>query len=179
MQNGIKGIIFREWIGNATAMSLVGDFNDWDATAHPAHQLEHDVYEVWLPDKGEERAIPHLSKVKVLLTLKDGKQVYRVPTHIHYAIPDPINPSSYVGVYWDFETHDYEYTIPTRQSPLLLNHSGLRCKIHSFHHMQHLRVSHWNVWRRAYRIHLHLLSPLRPPTYCSWRLQLRGHKDRV
>lgn len=126
MQDGTKGTVFREWIGKATAMSLVGDFNDWDANSHPAHRLEHDVFEVWLPDKGDEQAIPHLSKVKVLLTLREGTRVYRVPSHIHYAIPDPINTSSYVGVYWDFENHDYAYAMPTRQSPLLLDHSGLR-----------------------------------------------------
>ena len=46
MQDGTKGTVFREWIGKATAMSLVGDFNDWDANSHPAHRLEHDVFEV-------------------------------------------------------------------------------------------------------------------------------------
>ena len=39
----------------------------------------------------------HLSKVKVLLLHKDEdgevKKLFRVPSHIHYAIPDPLSCS--------------------------------------------------------------------------------------
>ena len=125
-KDGVHGIVFREWAENATALSLVGDFNNWNKEANPAVPLSNRVFEVWLPDQEGKSRIPHLSKGKVLLQCQDGTQVYRVPSHIHCAVPDPISKDTYVGVYWDFEKHDYDYKVKTRQSPLILNRTGLR-----------------------------------------------------
>lgn len=85
--------------------------------------------------------IYHLSKVKVVIT-KNGaegeepKKLFRVPSHIHYAVPDPLSNSildslfpdekSYVGMYWDYTLHDHTFQITTRQSPRILDRTGLR-----------------------------------------------------
>lgn len=37
-----------------------------------------------------------------------------------------IDKKSYVGVYWDFSVHCHPFTVPFRQSPQLLDRSGLR-----------------------------------------------------
>ena len=36
------------------AASLVGDFNDWDARAHPCGQAEDGVFEVFVPDAPDQ-----------------------------------------------------------------------------------------------------------------------------
>lgn len=87
-------------------MYLVGDFNNWDTNATPCTKRRDGVFEVFLPDQHGEysyyrsiqirHTIPHLSKIKVRMTASDKDtgcehSFYRVPTHIHYAVPDPLS----------------------------------------------------------------------------------------
>lgn len=53
-QDGAAGIRFAVWAPHARAVSVVGDFNGWDATAHPMQRSEET--EIWLcfiPELGE------------------------------------------------------------------------------------------------------------------------------
>jgi len=54
---GASGVHFAVWAPNASLVSLVGDFNDWDAARHPM-RLRQDIgiWEIFLPDIGEGRA---------------------------------------------------------------------------------------------------------------------------
>jgi 1,4-alpha-glucan branching enzyme len=36
--DGVRGVTFAVWAPNADGVSIVGDFNGWDATAHPMHR---------------------------------------------------------------------------------------------------------------------------------------------
>jgi hypothetical protein len=47
---GVEGIWLREWLPDAREVSLVGDFNGWDAAATPLARGEHGVWSVFLPD---------------------------------------------------------------------------------------------------------------------------------
>ena len=54
---GAEGVHFAVWAPNARNVSLVGDFNDWDAARHPMRRrLDIGVWEIFLPDIGEYRA---------------------------------------------------------------------------------------------------------------------------
>ena len=53
-QNGIKGILFREWAPNADSLSLVGDFNNWDTSMNPCKKNDDNIFEIFLPDIGNE-----------------------------------------------------------------------------------------------------------------------------
>ncbi|WP_296678667.1 1,4-alpha-glucan branching protein GlgB [Novosphingobium sp.] len=54
---GADGVHFAVWAPNARLVSLVGDFNDWDAARHPMRQRKDTgVWEVFIPDIGEGRA---------------------------------------------------------------------------------------------------------------------------
>ena len=80
LKDGVHGLVFREWAENATALSLVGDFNNWSNEANPAVPMTNHVFEVWLPDKDGKCCIPHLSKVKVLHSSSiEGKSAAEVP----------------------------------------------------------------------------------------------------
>lgn len=48
-ENGKKGVFFRVYAKNAFAVSLVGDFNDWDETKNPMERITDDgIYEVFV-----------------------------------------------------------------------------------------------------------------------------------
>ncbi|KAL7928701.1 hypothetical protein V8C35DRAFT_325739 [Trichoderma chlorosporum] len=59
-----NNIIYREWAPNAEQAYLVGDFNGWNYTSHPMQKNAFGVFEIIVPPKGSEKAIPHNSKLK-------------------------------------------------------------------------------------------------------------------
>jgi 1,4-alpha-glucan branching enzyme len=51
--DGVRGVTFAVWAPNATGVSVVGDFNDWDATAHAMHQrIPSGIWELFIPGLG-------------------------------------------------------------------------------------------------------------------------------
>ncbi|KAL6852231.1 hypothetical protein J3F83DRAFT_764845 [Trichoderma novae-zelandiae] len=59
-----NNVIYREWAPNAEEAYLVGDFNGWNYTSHPMKKNAYGVFEIVVPAKGNQKAIPHNSKVK-------------------------------------------------------------------------------------------------------------------
>lgn len=54
---GAAGVHFAVWAPNASLVSLVGDFNDWDHRRHPMRSRgDTGIWEVFLPDIGSGRA---------------------------------------------------------------------------------------------------------------------------
>ncbi|MDB5724025.1 MAG: glgB [Novosphingobium sp.] len=54
---GVAGVHFAVWAPNARLVSLVGDFNDWDARRHPMRQRSDiGVWEIFIPDIAAGRA---------------------------------------------------------------------------------------------------------------------------
>ena len=49
--DGEEGVYFAVWAPNAAAVSIVGDFNEWDENATPMERLEPlGIYEIFLPE---------------------------------------------------------------------------------------------------------------------------------
>ena len=68
---GRGGTWYREWAPAASAASLVGDFNHWDARAHPCERAEDGVFEVFVPDAPDgSPGLPCGSRYKVRLKLR-------------------------------------------------------------------------------------------------------------
>ncbi|SMD33736.1 1,4-alpha-glucan branching enzyme [Reichenbachiella faecimaris] len=82
-----KGWWYREWAPAADALSLIGDFNGWNAERHPLTQDENGVWGIFVPD-GSEYPMSSLSLVKVKIQngLADRD---RLPAYIQCAIQDP------------------------------------------------------------------------------------------
>ncbi|KAL7948175.1 hypothetical protein V8C42DRAFT_351467 [Trichoderma barbatum] len=59
-----NNVTYREWAPNAEQAYLVGDFNGWNYTSHPMKKNTFGVFEILVPAKGSEKAIPHNSKIK-------------------------------------------------------------------------------------------------------------------
>lgn len=78
------GWVFREWAPNATAIFLIGDFNNWQR--HPQYQLkklQNGIWEVRLPDY----AIAHSQLYKLLIEW-DGGSGERIPAWARRVVQD-------------------------------------------------------------------------------------------
>ncbi|MDR1290930.1 MAG: 1,4-alpha-glucan branching protein GlgB [Planctomycetaceae bacterium] len=52
--NGIKGVNFAVWAPNASSVSVIGDFNNWNRTANPMHKhIPSGFWEVFIPNIAE------------------------------------------------------------------------------------------------------------------------------
>jgi 1,4-alpha-glucan branching enzyme len=52
--DGVQGVNFAVWAPNATAVSIVGDFNGWDGRRHPMHKhIPSGFWEIFVPGLSE------------------------------------------------------------------------------------------------------------------------------
>jgi len=87
-QKKVPGVRFRVWAPHAQAVSVVGDFNDWQAEATPCEPLQHyGIWECFVP------GVESMSAYKYAITRQDGSQVLKSdPFAMHYETP-PANAS--------------------------------------------------------------------------------------
>ncbi|MDR0749418.1 MAG: alpha amylase C-terminal domain-containing protein [Tannerellaceae bacterium] len=79
-----KGWIFREWAPNATAIYLIGDFNNWQKSeSYRMNRLEHGNWEIVL----EEGMISHGHLFKLLMEWQGGSGE-RIPAWIRRVVQD-------------------------------------------------------------------------------------------
>lgn len=97
-QAGVPGVFYREWAPGAHQLSLTGDFNGWDRTAHPLTRDEYGVWSVFIPAHGKV-ALAHGGRVKVHVLSAAGAQD-RVPAYVRRAVQDPVS-HDFAGQYWD------------------------------------------------------------------------------
>ena len=68
VKNGEKGYFFRVWAAHAEAVSVVGDFNDWDQDANPMEMIaKTEVWETFIP------ALKEFDSYKYCVKGCDGK----------------------------------------------------------------------------------------------------------
>ena len=92
--DGVRGTYFSVWAPNARAVSVVGDFNEWDEMMHPMRFLEEaGVFELFIPgvEKGE------LYKFSILDC--NGKRVLKADPYGSFAEKRPANAS----IVWESE----------------------------------------------------------------------------
>lgn len=123
----LKCITYKEWAPNALDASLVGDFNNWNVSSHPMTRDLFGNFTITLqPVKDSNNklcfAIPHDSKIKIVLTLpKTHEKVYRLPAWITRATPNPDAPV-YDARFWNPES-PYEFK---NSRPFCTDDSDLR-----------------------------------------------------
>lgn len=87
-KNGKKGVHFAVWAPNAAAVSVIGEFNEWDEAAHKMYRLEPmGIYETFIPD-----AVPG-QLYKYLIETQDGEKLYKADPYAFYAELRPGNAS--------------------------------------------------------------------------------------
>ena len=90
-----KQWVVREWAPEAKAVSLIGDFNNWDREANPLERKDGGIWELKLaPD-----ALAHGEKVKLHIHGADDSRRDRLPATITRAVQDPAT-HDYSGQIW-------------------------------------------------------------------------------
>ena len=98
--DGEEGVYFAVWAPNAAAVSIVGDFNEWDENATPMERLEPlGIYEIFLP----EMKIGDIYKYCV--TAQDGKKTLKADPYGFQAELRP-NNASVIADISDFKWQD-------------------------------------------------------------------------
>ncbi len=130
--------IYREWAPAARALSLVGDFNDWDRQAHPMQRGDDGVWSISLP----ESALQHEQLVKVHVIGADGNGRDRIPACIRRAVQNP-ETYDFAGQIWHpAEPYEFKnsFRIPEGTAPLIYEaHPGMageEQRVHSYREFQ-------------------------------------------
>jgi 1,4-alpha-glucan branching enzyme len=118
--------IFREWAPNATAISLVGDFNGWSPTPEFAlHRLPgRDVWEGNWP----ENRLRHGQRYHLLVSWEGG-QGERVPAYARRVVQDP-DTGLFSAQVWNppepYRWRNPEWRIPAGRAPYIYEaHVGM------------------------------------------------------
>lgn len=98
--DGEEGVYFAVWAPNAAAVSIVGDFNEWDENATPMERLEPlGIYQIFLTE------IKVGDIYKYCVTAQDGKKTLKADPYGFQAELRP-NNASVVADISDFKWHD-------------------------------------------------------------------------
>lgn len=95
------GWVYREWAPRATALSLIGDFNDWDRAAHPMQRTEDGAY--WEVSVSDADGLAHGGRYKVHIVGESGAQD-RIPAYAQRVVQDP-------------QTHDFSAELWAPEQP--------------------------------------------------------------
>ncbi|MBK1826001.1 alpha-amylase family glycosyl hydrolase [Haloferula rosea] len=124
----------REWLPNAKAVSLVGDFNEWDADRHPLAPTEHGLWECSLPAD----ALKHGDHYKLRITGVDGSVRDRLPATVQRVVQDP-DTHDFSAELWEptspYEWRNTAHSSPTKNPIIYEAHvgmSGEEPRVHSY-----------------------------------------------
>lgn len=98
-----EGYIFRVWAPNATGVSVVGDFNEWDPEANPMEILEADsVWEAFIP------GLKQYDLYKYCVMTKDDRKLLKADPYGFHAQTPPETASKLYDLS-GYEWHDQEW----------------------------------------------------------------------
>ena len=120
------GWVYREGAPSATALHLVGDFNNWDRTSHPLTSKGDGTWELEI--KGV-RTLKHLSRVKVAVTDQNDNVQDRIPLYATYVKQDK-ETNGFNALIWNprkaFEWTDAKFKPQNNVPPLIYeSHVGM------------------------------------------------------
>ncbi len=125
--------VIREWAPAAQAMSLIGDFNDWNREANPL-VLANGLWTLELPGD----ALAHGQKVKLHIIGADGSRRDRIPACIRRAVQDPTT-HDFCGQVWQVPqpyVWQHEFDPSTVKMPLIyeahIGMSGEEPRVHTY-----------------------------------------------
>jgi 1,4-alpha-glucan branching enzyme len=136
--DGVTGVNFVVWAPNATAVSVIGDFNDWDPRRHPMHKhIPSGFWELFVPGLGEGTLYKY--------QIKHYDQVFEKSDPYGFAAEVPPKTASKVAHLDRYQWNDAEW-IKNRERA-----NGLDAPI-SFYEV------HLGSWRRPGDDHNRFLS---------------------
>ena len=97
-----SGVLFRVWAPNALSVSVVGDFNDWNKTAHFMKRAYEGIWELFVP------GIPEFGLYKYCIETPWFEKILKSDPYAYYAEVRPDNASRVYDIE-GYEWHDSEW----------------------------------------------------------------------
>ncbi|QSE99162.1 alpha amylase C-terminal domain-containing protein [Fulvivirga lutea] len=121
----LKGWHYREWAPAAKSLSLIGDFNKWDASKHPLSNVGNGIWELFISEKD---GLKHLSQVKVKVESDHGF-ADKIPAYTKYAVQNP-ETHDFTACLWhpaeEFQWTDQKFNLKKIGAPLIYEcHTGM------------------------------------------------------
>lgn len=107
--DGVSGVNFVVWAPNATSISIIGDFNEWDGRRHPMHKhIPSGFWELFVPGLGEGT----LYKFQI----KHYGSVFEKSDPYGFAAELPPRTASKVAVLDRYQWHDADWVANRQRS---------------------------------------------------------------
>ena len=180
---GRKGVYFAVWAPNASKVSVIGTFNDWDEDADEMERLEPmGIYEVVVPNakKGD--------LYKFYIETPDGRKLYKADPFANYAELRPGNASRVTDID-HFKWSDDKWMEKRRATENVYDQPMAVYEVHPGSWMRHLGReeddSFYTYRELAERLaeyvkemgytHVELMGILEYPFDGSWGYQVTGY----
>eukprot|EP01100_Stratorugosa_tubuloviscum_P001264 TRINITY_DN127_c0_g1_i1.p1 TRINITY_DN127_c0_g1~~TRINITY_DN127_c0_g1_i1.p1 ORF type:complete len:676 (-),score=254.14 TRINITY_DN127_c0_g1_i1:83-2110(-) len=122
------GIEYREWAPGAKNIWLFGDFNDWNKNSHKCTRNQYGIFTLYIFDlPNGQPAIPHNSKIKVIIETANGNFEDKIPIWITNVKQEP-KAIIYDGIFWNPpQKYEFKYKRPEKPSRLRIyeTHVGM------------------------------------------------------
>ena len=92
-RDGQSGAVFRTWAPQAVAVSVAGDFNGWDDSAHPMQRISPEgIWEAFVP------GVAQYNCYKFVVTGADGRKVFKADPYAYHAETRPGTASKFYNL---------------------------------------------------------------------------------
>ena len=103
-EDGVSGVRFTVWAPHAKAVSVVGDFNNWDRAVSPMTKLsDGEIWHIFIPDLSENTLYKY-----VIEPYDGGELLYKADPYAFYAEKKP-NTASRIYDMSKYEWHDSDW----------------------------------------------------------------------
>ena len=108
VHNRKRGYLFRVWAPRAVSVSVVGDFNNWDASTHVMERMiDGETFELFIP------AVKQFDAYKYAVTTQDGRTLYKADPYAFHAETPGVHSSNASKLYnlSGYKWSDREYSM--------------------------------------------------------------------
>ena len=95
--DGKKGVNFAVWAPNASAVSVIGEFNNWDGNAHPMNNNAFSgFWEIFIPDVAEWATYKYLIKNLAHISAKSMDKKGSISPFGHPMLPQSASSANLI-----------------------------------------------------------------------------------
>ncbi|NLX19654.1 MAG: 1,4-alpha-glucan branching protein GlgB [Desulfobulbus sp.] len=144
------GVVFAVWAPNASRVSVVGDFNGWDASRHPMHSSDTGIWTLFIP------GLTEFSVYKYRITTRNGELLDKADP-FGFAMEERPRTGSVVADLDRYEWQDHEW-IKNRSSVQALDQPISIYEVH-LGSWRRIQDEQWGYRYLSYRELAELLVP--------------------